>query len=57
MGFPLFVIIYTLLSMDMVACRHKVPDKADESSKQRRVDKEPWVPGKRRSLALLLDRF
>jgi hypothetical protein len=57
MGFPLFVIIYTLLSVDVMAHHRKVPDKADESSKQRRMRKEPRVPGKRRSLALLLGRF
>ena len=36
--------------MDVVANSSKVSDETDESSKQRHVDKEPGVLGKRRLL-------
>jgi hypothetical protein len=48
MGFSLFVIIYILLSVEVVARYSKVPDQAHESSKERRVGDEPGVAGKRR---------
>jgi hypothetical protein len=48
MGFSLFVIIYILLSVEVVARYSKVTDKAHEPSEERCVDEEPAVAGKRR---------
>jgi hypothetical protein len=48
MGFSLFVIIYILLSVEVVTRYSKVTDQAREPSKERRVDEEPGVASKRR---------